>query len=208
VRKRFQPGTLAAEPCDYRLKLRGIIDASSICWVEKAKIQNIHNIHYPKEEIMSALTRWEPLMRWSPFKELEEMEKRLSTILGRPPMGGNGEGKEAIAVSQWSPLVDITEDEKEYVVKAEIPEMKKEDIKINVHDDVLTVSGERKYEKEEKGKKYHRVERSYGSFMRSFALPEDADGSKVTAEYKDGMLKLHLPKSEQGKKKAIEVKVA
>ena len=104
--------------------------------------------------------------------------------------------------------MDISEDEKEYVVKAEIPEMKKEDIKINVHDDVLTVSGERKYEKEEKGKKYHRVERAYGSFMRNFALPENADGSKISAEYKDGVLKVHLPKSEQAKKKAIEVKIA
>jgi HSP20 family protein len=136
------------------------------------------------------------------------MEKRLSTIFGRPLTSSNSESKEAISVTQWSPLVDITEDDKEYLVKAEIPEMKKEDIKINVHDDVLTLSGERKYEKEEKGKKYHRVERAYGSFLRSFTLPEDADGSKISAEYKDGMLKLHLPKSEQAKKKAIEVKIA
>ena len=157
---------------------------------------------------MSALTRWEPFTRWSPLKELEDMEKRLSTIFGRSPMGADGEKKEAISVTEWSPLVDISEDEKEYVVKAEIPEMKKEDIKINVHDDVLTVSGERKYEKEEKGKKYHRVERAYGSFRRSFALPENADGSKISAEYKDGVLKVHLPKSEQAKKKAIEVKIA
>ena len=157
---------------------------------------------------MSALTRWEPLSRWSPWKELEEMEKRLSTIFGRPPISTDREKKEAISVTEWSPLVDIIEDDKEYVVKAEIPEMKKEDIKINVHDDVLTVSGERKYEKEEKGKKFHRVERAYGSFMRSFTLPEDADGSKVSAEYKDGMLKVHLPKCEQAKKKAIEVKVS
>mgnify|MGYP001574138574 FL=1 len=85
--------------------------------------------------------------------------------------------------------------------------MKKEDIKLSVHDDVLTITGERKYEKEEKGKKYHRVERAYGSFMRSFALPEDADGSKVNAEYKDGVLKVHLGKSEKAKPKAIEVKV-
>ena len=156
---------------------------------------------------MSALTRWEPLTRWSPWKELEEMEKRLSTIFGRAPTA-NGEHKEAISVTEWSPLVDISEDEKEYLVKADIPEMKKEEIKINVHDDVLTVSGERKYEKEEKGKKFHRVERAYGSFMRSFTLPENADGSKVNAEYKDGMLKIHLPKTEQTKKKAVEVKIA
>ena len=155
---------------------------------------------------MSALTRWEPLTRWSPWRELEEMEKRLSTIFGRHPT--NGENKEAISVTEWSPLVDISEDDKEYLVKAEIPEMKKEDIKINVHDDVLTVSGERKYEKEEKGKKVHRVERAYGSFMRSFTMPENADGSKISAEYKDGMLKIHLPKTEQAKKKAVEVKIA
>jgi len=156
---------------------------------------------------MSALTRWEPSTRWNPLKELDEMEKRLSTFFGRSPMGRDGEKKEAIAVTEWSPLVDITEDDKEYVVMAEIPEMKKEDIKINIHDDVLTVSGERKYEKEEKTKKYHRVERAYGSFMRSFTLPEDADGSKVNAEYKDGLLKVHLPKSEKAKPKAIEVKI-
>jgi HSP20 family protein len=157
---------------------------------------------------MSALTRWEPLSRWSPWKELEEMEKRLSTIFGKAPSATGGEKKEALAVAEWSPLVDITEDEKEYVVKAEIPEMKKEDIKLNVHNDLLTITGERKYEKEEKGKKYHRVERAYGSFMRSFTLPEDADGSKVSAEYKDGLLNVHIPKSEKAKSKTTEVKIA
>lgn len=155
---------------------------------------------------MADLTRWEPMTRWNPWKEIEEMEKRLSTVFGRSPVLA-GDRKESITVAEWSPLVDIAEDEKEYLVKAEIPEMKKEDIKINIHDDVLTISGERKYEKEEKGKKYHRVERSYGSFMRSFTLPEDADGSKVTAEYKDGLLKVHLPKSEKAKPKSIEVKI-
>lgn len=156
---------------------------------------------------MSGLTRWEPATRWNPFKELEEMEKRLSSFFGRTPVA-TGDKKEAITVAEWSPLVDISEDEKEYVIKAEVPEMKKEEIKINVHDDVLAISGERKYEKEEKGKKYHRVERAYGSFMRNFVLPEDADGSKVNAEYKDGVLKVHLPKTEKAKPKAIEVKVA
>jgi HSP20 family protein len=155
---------------------------------------------------MSGLTRWEPATRWNPFKEIEDMEKRLSSFLGRTSVSG-GDKKEAITVAEWSPLVDISEDDKEYLIKAEVPEMKKEEIKINVHDDVLAISGERKYEKEEKGKKYHRVERAYGSFVRSFALPEDADGSKVSAEYKDGVLKVHLPKSEKAKPKAIEVKV-
>ena len=158
---------------------------------------------------MSALTRWEPLKRqWNPWKDLEDMEKRLTTLWGRQPAKGEGE-KEAMTVAEWSPLVDISEDEKEYVVKAELPEMKKEDVKLTVQDDnVLSISGERKYEKEEKGKKYHRVERAYGSFMRSFTLPEDADGTRVAAEYKDGMLKVHVPKSEKAKPKSIEVKVS
>lgn len=157
---------------------------------------------------MSTLTRWEPMSRWGPFKEVEELEKRLSQLMGRSALAGNGDKNEAITVAQWSPVVDISEDDKEYAIKAELPDVKKEDIKLNVHDDVLTITGERKYEKEEKGKKYHRVERAYGSFMRSFTLPEDADGTKVTADYKDGLLNVRLPKSEKAKPKTIEVKVA
>jgi len=157
---------------------------------------------------MSGLTRWEPVKgQWSAWKDLEDLEKRLATLWGRSPVKGERD-KEAMTVAEWSPLVDISEDEKEYLVKAELPEVKKEDVKLTVQDNVLSITGERKYEKEEKGKKYHRVERSYGSFMRSFTLPEDADGSKVAAEYKDGVLKVHLPKSEKAKPKSIEVKVS
>jgi HSP20 family protein len=116
-------------------------------------------------------------------------------------------GKESLTVAQWSPLVDITEDEKEYLIKAELPDMKKEDVRLTVENEVLAISGERKFEKEEKGKKYHRVERAYGSFVRSFSLPEDADGSKVSADFKDGMLQVHLPKSQKAKPKTIEITV-
>ena len=150
---------------------------------------------------MNAITRWDP------FRELEEMQNRLSTLVGRAPVRKNGEKKEAMTVAEWAPLVDITEDDKEYLIKAELPEVKKEDIKLTAHNDVLTITGERKYEKEEKGKKYHRVERAYGSFERSFTLPEDADAGKIAAEFKDGVLKVHLPKSEKAKPKSIEVKV-
>ena len=157
---------------------------------------------------MPILTRWEPFKgRLDRWKELEDMEKRLSTYLGRPAVQTET-GNEAMTVAEWSPLVDITEDDKEYLIKADLPEVKKEDVKLTVQDDVMSISGERKYEKEEKGKKYHRVERAYGSFMRSFTLPEDADGSKVSAEYKDGVLKVRLPKSEKAKPKSIEVKVS
>ena len=156
----------------------------------------------------SDLSRWQPTMtRWNPFKDLEDMGKRLLTYLEIPTVRTEA-GKEAMTFAEWSPLVDITEDEKEYLIKADLPEVKKEDVKLTVQDDVMCISGEREYEKEEKGKKYHRVERAYGSFMRSFTLPEDADGSKVNAEYKDGVLNVHLPKSEKAKPKSIEVKVS
>jgi len=145
------------------------------------------------------------ISHWDPFKELEEMQTRLS-LFHRTPVRKNGD-KEAMTVPQWIPLVDISEDEKEYLIKAKSPEIKKEGLKINVQDDLLSVSGERKYEREEKNKKYHRVERAYGSFTRSFILPDDADGSRVKADYKDGMLQIHLPKSERVKSKTVNVEV-
>ncbi|MET0254026.1 MAG: Hsp20/alpha crystallin family protein [Terrimicrobiaceae bacterium] len=145
------------------------------------------------------------LTKWNPFRELEEIQNRLGSLFGRTPVRGLGE--EAITVSEWTPLVDITEDDKEYLIKAELPEVKKEDVKVTVENGTLTITGERKFEKEEKGKKYHRIERAYGSFMRSFTLPEGAAGDKVSADFKDGVLKVHLPKSAEAKPKSIDVKV-
>jgi len=146
------------------------------------------------------------LLRWDPFRELEEMSDRLNRMFARPATRTNG--KETIVVADWTPTVDISETDGEYQIKAEIPDVKKEDVKVTLEDGVLTIQGERKQEKEEKGKKYHRVERSYGSFVRSFSLPDLIDEEKVKAEFKDGVLNLHLPKSEKAKPKAIEVKVA
>jgi HSP20 family protein len=151
---------------------------------------------------MSAITRWDP------FRELDELQGRLSTLIGRAPVRKEGERQEALRVAEWAPLVDITEDPKEYLIKAELPEVKKDEIKIGVQNDVLVISGERKYEKEEKDKKYHRIERAYGSFSRSFTIPEDADPDKVSAEFKEGVLQVHIPKSERAKPKSIEVKVS
>lgn len=156
---------------------------------------------------MNTLVRWDPFKtQWNPLKDRDELESRLATMFGTREATGHG-GKEALTVAQWSPLVDITEDEKEYLIKAELPEMKKEDVRLTMEDDVLAISCERRFEKEEKGKKYHRIERAYGSFVRSFSLPEDADGSTVSADYKDGVLHVHLPKSEKSKPKAIEIKI-
>lgn len=148
---------------------------------------------------MNALTRWDP------FRELEEMQNRLSSLLGRRPHRQENGDKESITVAAWAPLVDITEDDKEYVVTAELPDVKKDEIKVTVENGMLVISGERKLEKEEKGKKYHRIERSYGSFLRTFSLPDDADADKVNAQFKDGLLKVHITKSETARPKLITV---
>lgn len=150
---------------------------------------------------MNALTRWDP------FKEMDEVQSRFARILGLTPSRRANDGEELMTVTQWAPSVDIIEDSKEWLVKADLPEVKKEDVKVSVEDGVLTVTGERRFEKEEKDKKYHRIERSYGNFFRSFTLPDGADGSKVNAEFKDGVLKVHLPKNDNAKPKAVEVKV-
>jgi HSP20 family protein len=128
-------------------------------------------------------------------------------MFARPAASGIN-GKETMIVADWTPAVDISETEGEYLIKAEIPDVKKEDVKVTVEDGVLTIQGQRKQEKEDKGTKYHRIERSYGSFARTFSLPDVIEEDKAKAEFKDGVLSLHLPKSEKAKPKAIEVKVA
>jgi len=158
---------------------------------------------------MNALTRWNPvkeLTNWDPFREMDELQNRLSRLFGSS-FGRRGE-REEITAPEWAPAVDIVEDEKEYLIKAELPEVKKNDVKVRVDDGVLYISGERHFEKEEKGKRYHRVERAYGSFTRSFSLPDDADPQQVHAEFKDGILSVHVAKDQNARPKAIEVKVA
>jgi len=148
------------------------------------------------------------LTRWNPFKEMEELQDRMAKLFGLTPARTTDGEKETMTVSEWAPTVDITEDDREYLVKADLPEVKKEDVKVTVENGVLTITGERKFEKEEKDKKYHRIERSYGNFLRSFMLPDAADGAKASAEFKDGVLKVHLPKSEKAMPKAVEVKIS
>ncbi|TAK09970.1 MAG: Hsp20/alpha crystallin family protein [Candidatus Manganitrophaceae bacterium] len=147
------------------------------------------------------------MRRFDPFRELEEMSDRISRLIGRREMTRIN-GEEALTSIDWVPEVDIIESEKEYLIKAELPEIKREEVKVSVEKGVLTIQGERKQEKEEKGKKFHRIERSYGAFERSFTLPDDADEGKVSAEFKDGVLSVHLAKSEKAMPKPIEVKAA
>jgi len=131
----------------------------------------------------------------------------LGSLFSQSPAQWSEGQEEPMAVAEWAPLVDISEDDKEYVIKAELPEVKREDVKVTAEEGTLTISGERRFEKEEKGRKYHRVERSYGSFVRNFSLPDDASPAKVTAVFKDGVLTVHLAKTEKAKPQQIEVKV-
>ncbi len=146
------------------------------------------------------------LMKWDPFNELEEMSNRLNRIFGRsaPPTTTSNE---MLKVADWTPSADIQETDNAYLIKAEIPGVNKEDVKVTVEDGVLTIRGERKAEKEETGKKFHRIERSYGSFLRSFRMPEGVDDAAAKAEFKDGMLNVTLPKSEKAKSKAVSINV-
>ena len=153
------------------------------------------------------------LIKWKPIVELEDVANRLNRIFGRTPArvepSRSGKESEILTVADWAPSVDISETDKGYLIKAEIPDVKKENVKVILQDGMLTIQGERQMEKEEKGKKFHRIERCYGSFVRSFTVPDDADENAIKAEFKDGMLNVTLSKSEkvESKSKAIEVKV-
>jgi HSP20 family protein len=116
-------------------------------------------------------------------------------------------GEESMSMAAWSPSCDIYETKTEIVVKAEIPGVKKEDVKLSIQDNMLTLSGERKFEEKTKKEDYVRVERGYGSFTRSFTLPPSVDAKNISAEFKDGLLEVKLPKSVEAKPKEVEIKV-
>jgi HSP20 family protein len=145
------------------------------------------------------------IVKWNPLRELEDMQLRLNRFFTEVPTPRRSE---APFFADWAPAVDIQETAQEYLIKAELPEMKREDVQVNVLDGVLTIEGERTQEKEEKGKKFHKMERSYGKFVRQFALPAEVDATKLQAEYKDGMLSVHLPKTAVVKPTPVNVKVA
>ena len=150
------------------------------------------------------------VITWNPLREMEEApQNRFNPFFlgGFPNRMASGEIP-SLTVADWSPEVDISEDDHGYVLKADLPEMKKDDVRVTVEDGILSVSGERKSEKEDQKKKFHRIERSFGTFRRTFTLPEDADSTKVTAEFRDGVLKVHLPTTTTAKSKATQVKVA
>ncbi len=144
--------------------------------------------------------------QWEPLRELQQMRDRIDQLFSDfPSVLDRGE---LMTLSEWEPSVDVTEDDNEYTITAELPEVKKDDVKVHVENGVLSLSGERKSEKEEKKKKYHRVERAYGNFVRNFTLPENTNPDKISAEFNEGVLKVHVPKeqTESSKKKEIPLK--
>lgn len=149
------------------------------------------------------------LIQWNPFRELDELQNRLGSFLGRfPNRTSTGlSDTEKLALPDWSPPVDIIEDDHEYLVKADLPEVRREDVNVMVENGIVSVFGKRRDEKEEKNRKYHRIERSYGTFRRGFLVPEDADPTKVKAEFKDGVLQIHMPKTSAPKPNFVEVKI-
>lgn len=148
------------------------------------------------------------LKRWNRMKDLEAFQQRLDGFLSSASPLGPERQQEPLAVVEWTPLVDISEDDKEYRIKAELPEVQKADVKVTAEAGTLTIMGERKFEPQDQGRKYHRVERAYGSFGRSFLLPDDANPGRVSAEFKDGVLTVHLVKDEKIKPKLVEVNVS
>src|SRR5712675_3423292 len=142
------------------------------------------------------------IVRYDPFRDLrtlqEEVNRLFSTNLNR------SFGDEGIGRGAWNPSVDIYENKDQIVLEAELPGMKREDFELSVENNVITLRGERHFEKKDETDNYHRVERSYGSFARSFTLPQTVTGEGVTAEYREGVLRVTLPKREETKARRIE----
>jgi HSP20 family protein len=143
------------------------------------------------------------LVKWDPWREFETMFDRYTRAVGWPRPGS----QDMLTYGDWSPRSDIFEDDHNFVIKMEIPEVRREDVKVTVDHGVLTVRGERKQEKEEKGKTFHRIERQYGTFIRNFTLPDNVDEQSIKATFRDGLLNLQIVKTEATKPKAIEVHV-
>ena len=148
-----------------------------------------------------------PIVRWRPMRDMMNVQDEMNRLFDRFFGRELWDDDERMNQMNWVPVVDIKEDKDEFVVSAELPGMKKEDVHITFNNGNLAIEGERKKEQEEKDANYHRVERSYGKFYRSFQLPSGIQANKILADFKDGILKITLPKSEEVKPKEIEVKV-
>jgi len=150
------------------------------------------------------LTVWKPFGELAPFRDFEWMRRDMDRLWNSFFERGTLRSEEG---GEWLPSLDVAETKNEIVVKAEVPGLEPKDIDISLSDGLLTINGEKKQEREEKEENYHLVERSYGSFARSIRLPNEVQSDKINASYKNGVLKIVLPKSEEAKKKEIKIKV-
>jgi HSP20 family protein len=143
---------------------------------------------------------------WDPWRDFGSLQERINKMFD-DVIRSSAKGDEELATGAWSPAVDIHETDDSFVVSADLPGLKKDDIQINVEDNTLTIKGEKKFEEKVPKDKYIRVERNYGTFVRSFSLPQNVDSTKIKATFKDGILDLTLPKREESKPKKIAVEV-
>jgi HSP20 family protein len=149
------------------------------------------------------------IVRWEPFRDLVGLQDRMNRLFGEAYRGSARTGDDDWALGgSWAPAVDIFEKDGNIVLTAELPGIASKEVDIRVENNVLTLQGERKFDKELQKDSFHRVERAYGSFTRSFTLPTVVDTNKIKAEFKDGVLKVTLPKREEAKPKQIQVQVA
>ena len=146
------------------------------------------------------------LTKWNPFRDFELMRNRMNNFLSGSILPSTFEGP--FGASEWSPLVDVEETDKEYLIKAELPEVRKEDVKVELENGSIRIAGERKHEKEKEGHRYLRLERGYGSFERIFTMPEGAEKKGISSEFRDGLLKIHLPKAEGAQNRVLEIPVS
>jgi HSP20 family protein len=151
------------------------------------------------------LTRRSQNNTWDPFREFQELSDRLNRLFVAPTREDSRE--QAMTVFDWAPAVNISETEKAYLVQADLPDVKKEDVKVTHDNGVLTLEGERRQEKREESEKFHRVESSYGRFLRRFTLPDDAQSESIEATFRDGALSVVIPKAQVKAPKSREIKV-
>jgi len=146
------------------------------------------------------------IIKWDPFRDLLSLQERMNKLFEESLLQ-TGKERQDISIAGWSPAVDVMESDDEIVLKAELPGIELKDVEVLIKDNILTLRGERKFEKEEKKENYHRIERSYGAFQRSFTLPATVEQDKVKAKMKDGILEVRLPKAKEAKSKKIEIEV-
>lgn len=145
------------------------------------------------------------LVRWDPFRDLLSLQDRMNRLF-EENLTRNKVFEEALTTGRWSPVVDIYETDESVILKVELPGMTKDDITIEINENNLILKGERTFQKDIKEENYHRIERSYGTFSRSFTLPDTVDRDNVNANFKDGILEITIPKIEGAKPKQIEIK--